>query len=277
MKKLILIVCLFTCVAANRMAAQTPGNLDSSFGTNGKLMVLPGYQAEGMFIEAEQELAGGKFISLMRTYITGADNMETYQYFLQQVAADGSPDLTFGQGGKTKLGFNANSVLMKSDGKILVLGNDDEEIVMSRYLANGSLDISFGNNGTVYTGIFTLLRTAAWQPDGKIVIGAAVLGNTKMLVGRLWDDGSRDFSFGEDGLIIVDYNAGNQQEWVTRLNVLPDLRIMVTGITIENNNYYSALLRLTSNGQPDSAFSSDGRQNIPYAIKPTAMPTAALA
>lgn len=266
MKKLIIIVGMFVCIASNRLFAQIPGNLDSSFGVAGKVMSVFPDKCEEMYLVSQKRLSNGKFLTLVETYQTTLDNNYISTNYLVRMQADGSMDINFGQGGKTILSFGARTLLLQKDGKILLLGNNGDEIVVSQYSADGVIDQSFGTAGIEYTGIFSFLRAAQLQEDGKILIGAAVMGNTRLLLGRLMADGSRDFSFGEDGIKLIDFSENNQSEWISGINVLPDARILLTGISYQNNIYYTTLLRLKSDGQADSTFSSDGKHLVPFSI-----------
>ncbi len=265
MKKLIIIVGMFVCMVSNRLIAQTPGNLDSSFGVAGKVIQVFSDKCEEMAIISQTMLGNGTFLTLAETYRLTQDNNYISTSYLMRLMADGSMDINFGQGGKTMLGFGARSLLLQKDGKIILTGNNGDEIVVSRYLPDGAIDLTYGTNGIEYTGIFSFARAAQLQSDGRILIGAAVMGNSKLLLGRLMADGSRDFSFGEDGIILIDFDVNNQSEWISGINVLTDAGILLTGISYQNNNYNTTLLKLKSDGQADSTFSSDGKQLVPFA------------
>lgn len=257
---------MFVCMVSNRLFAQIPGNLDSSFGVAGKVINVFPDKCEELSIISQKMLGNGMFLTLVETYQLTPDNDYISTCYLLRMQADGSMDLNFGQGGKTILSFGVRTLLLQKDGKILLLGNNGDEIVVSRYSADGAIDQAYGLAGIEYTGIFSFLRAAQLQEDGKILIGAAVMGNTKLLLGRLMADGSRDFSFGEDGIKLIDFSENNQSEWISGINVLPDSRILLTGISYQNNIYYTILLRLKPDGQADSTFSSDGKHLVPFSI-----------
>src|SRR6186997_2673703 len=69
-------------------------------------------------------------------------------------AAPGDLDASFGTGGKvtTPIGngnLYGNSVVMQSDGKIVVAGHSDSDFALVRYNTNGSPDTNFGTGGRV--------------------------------------------------------------------------------------------------------------------------------
>ena len=43
----------------------------------------------------------------------------------------------------------AVALVIQADGKIILVGTAGEHIALARYTPNGSLDLSFGTNGTV--------------------------------------------------------------------------------------------------------------------------------
>src|SRR5262245_65465590 len=71
-------------------------------------------------------------------------------------AAQGSPDKTFGSGGKKLTPGGAGTgyyedVALQSDGKIVafgVRGNTNTDAVFTRYTTTGDVDTTFGTNGT---------------------------------------------------------------------------------------------------------------------------------
>lgn len=90
-------------------------------------------------------------------------------------AADGNLDTTFDGDGKLISDFGgfggadgAGDVLILPDGKILI-GGRTREGDLARYDASGTLDPTFGSNGSsAFSGIS--FAAMALQADGKIVI-----------------------------------------------------------------------------------------------------------
>ncbi len=73
--------------------------------------------------------------------------------FAAPALAPGDLDTTFGTGGKLTTDFGGNdqgfSVVMQSDGKMVVAGYSDGDFALARYNANGTLDTTFGTGGKV--------------------------------------------------------------------------------------------------------------------------------
>ena len=103
-------------------------------------------------------------------------------FCLARYLANGIFDTSFNSTGKviTPIGSSNDygySVALQPDGKIVVAGycegGANIDFCLARYLANGTLDTSFGSTGKVITVIGSstdVANSAALQPDGKIVV-----------------------------------------------------------------------------------------------------------
>jgi uncharacterized delta-60 repeat protein len=136
---------------------------------------------------------------------------------LARYNADGSLDTTFGTGGilfNTGVSWQSpgQSLAIDSSGRIDVVGSSTvgttTEMAAARYLANGTLDTSFGTGGGVCIlpsgASAAIARSVGLQSTGKIVVygqgnyPSPSHGATPTLV-RLNTDGSLDSSFGSGG------------------------------------------------------------------------------
>ena len=103
-------------------------------------------------------------------------------FCLARYLANGTFDTSFNSTGKviTPIGSSDDygySVALQPDDKIVVAGycvsGANFDFCLARYLANGTLDTSFGSTGKVITAIGSgtdVANSAALQPDGKIVV-----------------------------------------------------------------------------------------------------------
>lgn len=146
----------------NRIARlNADGSLDLSFdpgtGANNRVRTAV-IQSDGKII------IGGDF-----TYVNGNSRNR-----IARLNADGSLDMSFNPD------YGANntvfSTAIQPDGKIIIGGffnsyNGSVTNYIARLNADGSLDMSF-NPGT---GANNLVRTTTIQPDGKIIIGGALI------------------------------------------------------------------------------------------------------
>jgi uncharacterized delta-60 repeat protein len=154
------------------------GSLDSSFGTGGKVLtnVLSNNSDQIHTVALQPDgrivVGGGTANSL-----TGVSLAALARY-----TTDGSLDSSFGNGGLVITDFGQYDFLydlaIERDGKVIaaVLPNNNDSIAndfaLLRYLANGSLDFSFGTGGKVITDFFgnrDRIQAVAIQPDNKVV------------------------------------------------------------------------------------------------------------
>ena len=170
---------------------------------------------------------------------------------------DGSLDNTFGIDGIVTTSFGPytqarlSDLALQADGKIVVIGyfdNDqfplnDTEYRIIRYNANGSLDNSFGNNGSVNSSYN--VRHVKIQADGKIL----VQGNENLA--RYYTNGSLDNTFGIDGIV----TCGS-----TDFAIQADGKIVITSSESVSQTTYGAwsIKRYNSNGSFDTTFGIDG-------------------
>jgi uncharacterized delta-60 repeat protein len=116
---------------------------------------------------------------------------------------NGTIDTTFGSAGMFTIRFRDvdNFVVglgIQSSGKIVVSGTGlpgGGQIV--RLNTNGSIDTTFGNNGSVVPSITP--EAMILQPDDKILLGGAASGSAERDLQRFTADGHLDTSFGTGG------------------------------------------------------------------------------
>lgn len=193
--------------------------------------------------------------------------------------APGSGDLdaSFGAGGKVRTDFGrggryANGAALQPDGKIVLAGfvggYTEGDLGLVRYEANGRLDTSFGQGGTVVIDLLgweEVLSGVAVQPDGKIVAAGYVIrtpGGTKdFLVIRLDADGALDTTFGVGGIVIT--NFFGYDDVAGAVAIQPDGKIVAAGWTIEARDgfadYNFALARYNPDGSLDPTFGAGGK------------------
>lgn len=179
-------------------------------------------------------------------------------------------DSSFGSGGKvvTAIGNGAGSYasLVQPDGKIVLAGYTDavgaqRSFALTRYLPNGTLDLTFGVNGIVVSPAGTGLVSAfalVTQDDGKLIAGGGLeLGSTNAwILARYNSDGSLDTSFGNGG--IVSTSVGR---YVNALLVEPDGKILAAGASNTTSSGLPidfAIARYNPNGSSDTSFGNNG-------------------
>jgi uncharacterized delta-60 repeat protein len=248
----------------------TSGSLDTSFGNGGKVTTDFGSfdnVATGVAVQSD-----GKIV------VAGYSDQGTttgYDFALARYDANGSPDTSFGTGGKVTTDFGslsdqANGVAIQSDGKVVVAGHsylsNRPVFALARYNGNGSLDSSFGTGGKLISvldnsrnDIQSNVSGVTVQTDGKIVAvgGSYYPGNGSFLtVARYNGNGSLDSSFGTGGWFL-DF-SGNSA--ATAVAVQSDGKIVVAGTDYHGYPTFwdFILARYNADGSPDISFDTDG-------------------
>lgn len=189
---------------------------------------------------------------------------------LNCIAQDGSLDPTFGTAGKVITHAadedEAYDITIQPDGRIIVVGNckygDDQDIVLIRYNADGTLDNSFDLDGIVVTPLEQnqFAQSVIVLSDQKILVGGYQTVGTKsdLLLLRYHRDGNPDLSFDLDGFMVV--NLGSSKDYIYSLATQPDGKIIVAGSTSNGagakNDFL--LMRYNYDGSVDTTFGIDG-------------------
>jgi uncharacterized delta-60 repeat protein len=189
------------------------GSLDPDFGGGSGMTwvaVGPGDSYGG----AVAVQADGKIVVAGAGTFDGGD----LDFAVFRLLPDGLIDASFGAGGTAITEFSTAddkpwSLGLQPDGKIVVAGTQRDDgngnFALARYLDDGSLDSSFGGDGTVVSAItisqdVLLSGTLLLQPDGKIVVGGSTVQSSSVFaVARYLADGSLDASFDGDGVAVL--------------------------------------------------------------------------
>jgi uncharacterized delta-60 repeat protein len=233
------------------------GTLDFSFGSKGVIFKRNniinsfGLQPDGRIIVSES-FYENPFLG----FVNG----------LTGYMPDGILDTDFGVNGYVMTPFRGKSAL-QTDGKIVFYKDftDNEsssDFVLLRYLSNGTLDLTFGTNGTAIIDVENNdeLKSIKIQPDGKVLfIGHSWSGVQNNIDSsyyeliRLLPNGNLDIDFGKAGInkLMISSEA---------LEIQPDRKIIVVGGTLpipEGPNQI-AVSRFLTNGDFDIAFGNNG-------------------
>ena len=259
------------------IACAQQGNVDPSFGTNGK--VTTGFGRSEVRANAVAVQPDGKILCAGSAYMAdtrGEFMGDTYNAVIYRYNEDGSPDASFGTNGlvinkipnssnETRLYSGVYFIKVLEDGGFLTYGfrgvsSFAGNVLLCRYLANGSIDNSFGING--YVDLSGSPLTAGTpiviQEDNKIVVLSAQINSStntsQFRVERLNVDGAIDDSFATSGLAITDF--GFQQNFPIALALQSDGKIVASG---NSGNGRNLIARHNTNGSLDNSFDGDGR------------------
>ena len=134
-------------------------------------------------------------------------------------------------------------------------------IPISSTAQDGSLDLTFGTNGIVFTSIlnytYNIAGSLAIQADGKIVVGGYSQNgnNPNPILIRYNTDGSLDATFGNAGIVLLNYPG-----LISSIAIQADGKIVAGGDKRTGNNSQSNffLSRYNTDGSLDNTFGSAG-------------------
>jgi uncharacterized delta-60 repeat protein len=234
-------------VTVGRIARlNSDGTLDTTFTTNtgtGSNSVV-----NTIAIQSDGKILAGGFFSAWNGVTVG---------FIVRLNSDGTRDTTF----TTNTGTGANdvvrSLLVQSDGKILVGGgfstwNGVTVGFIVRLNSDGTRDTAFTTN--TGTGANNNVWKIAIQSDGKIVLGGSFTtwnGATVNRIVRLNSDGTRDTAFTTN----TGTGANNIVEAIA---IQSDGKILAGGDFITWNGVtVNRIVRLNSDGTRDTTFTTN--------------------
>lgn len=245
--------------------AHHPGDLDTRFGTNGQVFTDFGGGAYGGALALGKHgkiYVGGTFDDLRGG---GSDLM------VARFTAEGRVDTSWRGAANGQIGWTQADVGGEEDGRALVVQKDGRVVIaggtqaatgpanpalaLARFLPDGTLDRSFGVDGTVLTRFntgFHMIFGLALQGDGKIVAAGDSGGSG--VVARYLPNGRLDEGFGQDGRVSAAIGPDGADFYAVTLQ--SDGKIVVTGDAIDGLNCRFFVARFLKNGQPDTSFGS---------------------
>ena len=248
-----------------------PGDLDLTFGTNGKLRLeIPSATAYGLYYSTQQ--SDGRIIAVGYATFSGQQDSLTVRFNI-----DGTPDTSFNGTGYRVVPLQPGTddffagVTVHTDGTIVASGsvaNANGDISLVRFLSDGSLDTSFDSDGIVVTAGAGNFYDAGYavnvQSDGKILVGGYIYsGGYKSALLRYNTGGSLDATFGTGGIVL--FNPGSGASYIDTFKVQGDGKIVVLGLH-RPGSYYSDLMvgRFNADGTADTSFNTTGTRLIVF-------------
>ncbi|MBL7922604.1 MAG: T9SS type A sorting domain-containing protein [Bacteroidia bacterium] len=201
---------------------------------------------------------------------------QTYQYL---------PDSSFdGNGLKSFIFFNnidrIHGCALQPDEKLVMAGLSKNnstgsfELCVVRLLVNGDFDSTFNGDGVAYISMGNQNSIGGMTPkvkvavNGKIVVansGQGPAGNsTDIMLCRLDSNGVLDPGFNGNGVLFVDMlGTGTQPDMANALDLDATGNIYAVGVTRTgpsplDNDF--AVIKVDTNGQPDTSFDGDGKK-----------------
>jgi uncharacterized delta-60 repeat protein len=252
----------------------TDGTLDGTFGGgDGIATTSVGMGAVGFDVAVQPDDA---------IVVAGAttQNLATGQALVLRYDSSGVLDGTFGGGDGIVTdalgagGGNTPGLALQPDGGIVIAGTsvstNNENVVVLRYDSSGDPDATFGGgDGQVTTDVGPGPdegSDVALQGDGKIVV-AGSSNFAKGEVVRYDADGTLDTTFSGDGKVFTALGQGGFGGF-SGIAIQPNGKILAvgTGVLAGRSLFVQgfALVRYTTGGALDTAFSRDGKVLTPF-------------
>jgi len=196
------------------------GVLDPTFGSGGIVTTTAGGLSNAFAVATYPagSANAGEVVAVGDAQV-GTVNKPKNEPAIVRYNTNGTLDTSFGGTGAVimnlKSGGMARDVVVQPDGKIVVAYSSGGTFNLARYNANGSLDTSFGGQGTgivsTSTGKFTTdtAYSLALEPSGDIVVAGTVSSSTgpNLAVLRYTAGGLLDTSFGTGGIVTTQLPA----------------------------------------------------------------------
>jgi uncharacterized delta-60 repeat protein len=244
----------------------TDGTLDSGFGTGGVVKTDNANQDEAAYTMAVQ--ADGKIVVAGGSLGGTPSATNVFGFKLVRYLTDGTLDPSFGSGGRVYESFNdmggtPQSILIQSDGKIVVAGSDQttQWLFVARFNTNGLVDTGFANNGRIATNTYPSFDVRlAQQSSGKLILTTRSLPVGAVKILRFDTAGVLDVTFGASGVLTCYFNIAT----IPAIAVQPDDKILLSGQPFGfNDHYVPPLIRFHVDGVIDTSLVPNHGPTLP--------------
>ncbi|WP_106917163.1 T9SS type A sorting domain-containing protein [Chryseobacterium aurantiacum] len=219
------------------------GQLDSSFGTNGTV-VIPSLVTDQNYASYGVILQNDKILVHAIKYVENIQN----QHIILRLNTNGSLDTTFGSNGYvTTQGSPAGRTFVRTDNQNNIICFNTNSGFIQKFNSNGQPVTNFGNNGIsplLDANGYGYGSTSAMVVDSNNKILFSLSSDDKLL--RINPDGTLDHTFNYN----VNTNSGlNGGAWVQSITE-KDGSYYLGGIGVSSN----LISKLTQNGSVDPIF-----------------------
>ena len=243
------------------------GELDETFGNSGFATI--DFSTFHCLVKAITVQNDGKII-----VVGNYDNNYYTDPAIARFNEDGTIDTTFGNQGLIQFDLSAqfddfNDVVVQPDGKILVVGSSfkfgSDDFLLVRFLEDGTLDESFGDDGFVYTDFDEtedVIYSVLLQKDKKILVsGYSGYGSTYFAAARYLENGLLDPTFSIDGKVTM--SSGSRVDKSYGMTFQSDSSFVLAGTHHAGAIDEYMFVRIDKNGSLDNTFGAGGMIYLP--------------
>lgn len=241
-----------------------PGNLDATFASAGTSFEGLTHDGSDLITDMAIDRQGRAIVGGI--YYTS----ESYKPMVMRMLSDGSIDTSFGQNGyatpwegSAYINEGLFAITLQDDGKILACGrthtSSNGKLVVARLNADGSVDTSFGTNGTfVYTGNSSSISQAndIIELDNGIiyVVGPHTLSYVQDTIMIALDQtGTPWTSFSGDGVELL-FSSDASKVIANTFEVDSEGRFVIAGKLSDD----FGVARVNPDGTTDTSFGTNG-------------------
>ena len=246
------------------------GVLDTTFATIGyETLTVPNSSNTGNYVTDVLVQSDGKILIGLSHLNQAGDNDSAT---ILRLTATGLIDTSFGNNGYAEfdwgLGYNYTTDLaIQGDGKILLAGQEQDtntngtrNFAASRLLANGAVDTSYGNAGTIIfsapcSGSCLLEASAQIQTDNSIYfIGVTNSAPYSMYTAHVNANGTQDLNWGSNGFT-TEVTSATCRQGAIAVNAAGQIAATCTYV---NTNYYNQIYLYDTSGVKVPTFGNAG-------------------
>ncbi len=238
------------------------GSIDSSFGTDGIVSADfgTGFYGYGfLFIDNQNKIVAAG----------SQDQGSNTVFIVARYLNSGQLDSSFGTDGTVSIPGSYSMMHLEDDSFLLFRFSASDEVSISHYFSDGTLNLSFGVNGTAvsnYTGeSFTIRETKVDNQGNIFVLGTLDNNaNTDVFLMKFLPDGYLDTNFGNAGVTVKNIDALNPMNFSSvSLDFTNDNKIIIAGscgacVDLFEPVMQPFFLRYLNDGSPDPAFGNNG-------------------
>ncbi|WP_018691178.1 Ig-like domain-containing protein [Algicola sagamiensis] len=243
------------------------GTLDTSFGTSGQFNMThtdTGSHPHHVIVQSDN-----KYVIVGDTLRVAEASRE--ELFIARLSNTGVQDTSLSTDGinTTNIGFGddviEDLIELKNGthaGKFIVVGNvnksSDSQIIVARYLANGGIDETFGQNGrvTFLYASYGTVHGVTEMSDGKLLLFGKTATNRATII-KLLDTGTFDGTFASSGVFTESTIVSMTSEF-RAVKELSGGKLLLSGFGKSSTYNNPMIVRLNSSGTFDTSFNTTG-------------------
>lgn len=247
------------------------GTPDNTFNTSGHAVFNANGSFPWQFVGLKTDAAGRILVGYYSL------NPGNTRFSVLCIRPDGTPDPTFGSGGKAEIGpslagteLSMSSMDIQPDGRIVLAGGGPDALfatkyVLARLTTSGAPDPSFGTGGIVKCPYFIgtnrhmVINAVKVQGDGKIIAAGTIPPGAQgtpdsIVMIRYKANGNLDSAYGNNGIVRL---AGNFRPGTIRQDIAGNTFVLSTrGLVAVPDSLY--IHKYTANGSPVAGFGAGG-------------------